>query len=119
MMIPPTLFQTQLPPRMQRMAEDLAEALSVVQPAPPPGGMTSPAGGAVPQPGGAAPSMGGMAPPAGGKPPQAAPGLGPNQSPSPLQMTTSFKSPPVESFLQKTSGRAQMQANLGEGTLGG
>lgn len=42
-------------------------------------------------------------------------GLGPNQAPSPLQATPSFKSPPMEAFLQKAAGRAQGPVGFARG----
>lgn len=97
------MFESSLAQRAQQAALDLQEALSVMRPpAAPPGAPQGPGG---PQ-GGPAPPPGPQGPPGGPPgPAQAAPGLGPKQSPSPLQATTSFKSPPMESFLQGAVGR--------------
>lgn len=109
------MYESPLHLRVQQAAQALAEALSVGKTAPQPMGLPA----QEPPPGG---PPGALAPPPAAPPPgQAKPpeqgqlGLGPNQSPSPLQAVPSFKSAPVEAYLQKAAGRAQMPVGFARG----
>lgn len=102
-------------PRIQKAAQDLAEAVSVSQQGalgapPPPTGPQGP-GGPLTAPG--------TPPEAPQGPPGGQLGLGPNQSPSPLQAVPSFKSAPVEAYLQKAEGqKGASQRPGGSGDVG-
>lgn len=89
--------------RAMQASQELSEALSLNPPAAPPGAPPA-APGSPPGPMGAPAPQG---PPGAPPEPKGQLGLGPNQNPSPLQATPSFKSPPMEAFLQKAAGRAQ------------
>ena len=106
--------------RAQDAAQNIAEALAVVQQlsppagAPPPNAPAGPPGGPPPGPmGGGPPSPPpmGLKPP--GLPPAPAMGVG-GPPPSPLQGLPSFKSPPLASYLQGSQGQsAQINKPVG------